>query len=134
MPENTPVLTRKQYMSASSVRHETYYAQFVTEETLRTVQNAFGIERLSEALTADRHLNTIPLSQWDNISFREINPPRFKNVAAQPNRFVATVPFNREVAAAAGEAVTRSTLICIVKSAARTLVLQHARRAELIDA
>lgn len=124
----TQVLTRQQYLHDQTVSHEDYFAQFVTEETLRAVRNVFDAEQLSEALDEDRHLNTIPLRKWETLAIHEIDSAGLRTFPRDSGRFYAGIPFNREAAKEANEAITRSTLVCIAKRAARTVVGQHKLR------
>ncbi|ROR75985.1 hypothetical protein SAMN06295974_3870 [Plantibacter flavus] len=122
MPDHslqTQILTRRQYMHDRVVSHEDYYRQFVTADTIRVVDQVFSLERLTAALENDRNLNSIPLADWDAATFVELR--------AWPGdtRFRATLPFNRSVAAGAGESITRATITCIAKCAAKLLVLQR---------
>lgn len=121
------VFTQKQYVREQKVSHDDYYAQFVTEETLRHVNSAFSIERLSRALDEDQHLNSIPLRQWDAISFRPVDDTEGWTFSGK-GPFYAILPLNREAAKAANEFITRAGLTCIVKRAARMLVEQHAQQ------
>jgi hypothetical protein len=45
--------------------HREYYGQFVHAGTIAVVVQRFTLKRLKEALAEDRHLNTIPLREWD---------------------------------------------------------------------
>jgi hypothetical protein len=112
----TRILTRRQYLRDKSASHEAYYAQFVTEQTLRTVQNAFDLDELREASAVGRDLNTIPQRQWDAVTLHQIDG----------TRFIGRLPLNRVLVSAAGDTVTRPTLTGIAKQAARMLLEQHA--------
>ncbi|MET0885979.1 MAG: hypothetical protein ABWX92_05960 [Mycetocola sp.] len=116
--------TRKQYVREQRVSHDDYFAQFVTEETLRHVHNAFTIERLTRAFDEDHHLNSIPLKQWDAITTRPVDHTLGWTLR-DSGPFHATIPFDREAAKAAHEYATRATLVCIAKRAARMLVERH---------
>lgn len=109
MPPRTLTLTRQQYP------HEDYYAQFVTKNTLHAIECAFGLERLCAAFAQDHHLNSIPLKQWDAVTMREVDS----------SGFIARLPFNRALVMIAGDTITRSTLVCIAKCAARMLIEQQ---------
>lgn len=112
MPTHTSVLTRRRYLRAEIAHHEAYYGQFVTEQTLRTVQSAFSIERLREAFAENRHLDSIPQQQWDAVTLHQVDN----------TRFIGRLPLNRARIVAAGDTVTRSMLTCIAKRAARILI------------
>ena len=60
--------TRKQYIN-DECTHDEYYAQFVTEPMLEAVTSAFGKDRLSASLAADKNLNNIPLERWDRLAY-----------------------------------------------------------------
>lgn len=106
------VITRTDYMSDSTVTHDDYYGQFVTEHTLSYVGGAFGAERLRAALDQDRHLNSIALKHWDTLTTHPVGRDGFRS----------RMPFNRLLIVATGETVTRAVLVCIAKRAARMLV------------
>jgi len=125
MTDQTQIFARVQYIRDHTISHEAYYTQFVTAETVLFVQNRLGVERLREALAEDEHLNAIPIKEWEALAIREISEPQFKTIAAAPNPFRARIPFDRVAAQQAGELVSRSTLVCIAKRAARMLVEQH---------
>jgi hypothetical protein len=61
--------TRQQYMAAplaeQAAAHRKYYAQAVTQTLIDSVVRIIG----SKAILAskDRHLNDIPLIEWDNM-------------------------------------------------------------------
>jgi hypothetical protein len=118
----TAIRTRKEYIREKTVSHHEYYAQFVTEATLRHVLMAFSVETLREALARDEHLNSIPLKRWDLIAIRELDVDQPWIGLRSSGRFAAAIPFDRAAAAAADESITRAVLICIAKCAARILV------------
>lgn len=114
----TTVFTRAQYMSREVTLQE-YYAQFVSDNTLRHVRSWFTPEVLRKALAKDEHLNTIPLSKWDTLAIRELEAkPWDRNPSG---RFQAAMPYNGDAIKAAGETVTRAVLVCIAKTAARMI-------------
>lgn len=123
-PTLAPVLTRREYLVDRRVSHEDYYAQFVTAQTLNFVGGAFDAERLSRALDEDRHLNSIQLERWTSLTTRPVGR----------DGFASRLPFNRALVAAAGESITRATLVCIAKRAARMLVEQHRARPSVLAA
>ncbi|MFF2053855.1 hypothetical protein ACFVU2_19780 [Leifsonia sp. NPDC058194] len=120
------IRTRNEYVREKTISHHDYYAQFVTEATLRHVHNAFSVDTLRDALAQDRHLNSIPITRWDRLAIHELDVDRPWIGLRSSGRFTAAIPFDRAAAAAAGELVSRATLICIIKTAARMLVEQHA--------
>ncbi len=113
------VHTRREYIRERSVDHETYYAQFVNDSTLAAVDRAFGVERLRKAFTADHHLNSIPLAQWDQHFIAGDNSAE---AIQRQGAFYSLLPFDRQAVAAAGETVTRAVIVCIAKRAARILI------------
>lgn len=115
------VHTRDEYVREGIVSHDDYYAQFVTPETLRHIGWAFDTETLRKALAEDEHLNSVPLQRWDLLAVRELED-RNRGRLNPSGPFTAAIPFDRDVAAAAGELVSRATLVCIAKRAAKMLV------------
>lgn len=88
--------TRKQYMNDECSHHE-YYSQFVTGNTLNTVAERIGIERIKSS-TCER-FSDISLKEWDDLPL------------------IA----NGNLLSEAGENRSLSTFVCINKSAARIL-------------
>lgn len=125
MTQNTAIRTRKQYMDRE-ISHQDYYAQFATEETLRSVEQTFGLETLRTELAKDLHLNGIPLERWGSLAWTPVNrhgSPVHRRVQGNDSGpFRASIPFNRDAITAAGESITRATLVCIAKEAARRVV------------
>lgn len=115
------VHTRDEYVREGLVSHDDYYAQFVTPETLRHIGWAFDTETLRTALVEDEHLNSIPLQRWDLLAIRELED-RNRGRLNPSGPFTAAIPFDRDAATAAGESVSRATLVCIAKRAAKMLV------------
>lgn len=121
-PMTTPVVTRAEYMkshgstSAPQGRansHDSYYRQFVSENTLRQVKMRFGVDELRAAMAKDEHFNSIPLKHWDALTaYQEPGVARFKTL----------IDINRVNIKAAGESVTRAVLVCIAKRAAAMIV------------
>ena len=60
--------TRKEYLNGV-VTHSEYYSQFVTEATKNGVLSAFSVDDLKKAYEEDKHFNTIPLSEWDQLAY-----------------------------------------------------------------
>lgn len=115
------VRTRDEYVRHRAVTHDEYYAQFVTDETLRHIGWAFDTETLRTALSEDEHLSSIPWRRWQLLAIRELDGRNFHRLDPS-GPFTAAIPFDRSAATAAGETVTRSTLVCIAKRAAKMLV------------
>ena len=70
------MITRKEYMAriyvddkTSTKNYREYTSQFVDDYLINTVVKRFGIKRLTECLPLDRHLNNIPLKQWDMLAY-----------------------------------------------------------------
>lgn len=60
------MITRKEYMSDSEKLHHRYYLEIGREAGISYAKSA-DLPRIKEALNKnDKHLNTIPLSEWDN--------------------------------------------------------------------
>lgn len=133
-PTRPAVMTRREYLDASSAEyaahgtstqtHRAYYAQFVTKHTQLAVLQRFGIDQLRSAFARDPHLNTIPLKQWDALSWHSVNT----GGRSYPHRhflsgpFVAHLAYNNMAIVEAGESLTRAVLVCIAKEAARQLI------------
>lgn len=111
--------TRKQYL-AGDCTHDEYYGQFVNAHTLRYIGRRFDANELSVAYAKDRHLNSIPLAVWDALSWAPADGRRYSGGDSGP--FHAILPFNRHAIEAAGEQVTRATLVCIAKRASRMII------------
>jgi len=118
------MITRKQYLAGEASYYD-YYAQFVTDATVRTVAQAFGVDNLTKALAADRHLNTLPLARWDALTTAPTVPPtcpmchQTQPGASERGGFRVILPFNREVRALADAyPMTRADAVCIAKVAA----------------
>lgn len=62
-------ITRSQYMADKTPgAHQRYYSQFVTAETREHIRRHFGVDRLTKTFAEDRHLNAIPLNEWDSAA------------------------------------------------------------------
>lgn len=88
-------------------KHRQYYAQFVSSSIRTAVLQRFGIERLSKAFQEDKHLNNIPLKHWDNLG---VNVIRF---------------LDKDLIRNAGEVISLSSLVCILKEAGRQLIDEY---------
>jgi hypothetical protein len=90
-------------------RHRAFYGQFVTDRTKAlAITVAGGLEPLQAALAADSHLNGIPLGVWDRHA-------------------VALDTFAlRNALKERGAYVTKSTLVCVLKEAARLVCAEGA--------
>lgn len=111
------LITRKRYMSEAGLHHA-YYRQFVTDETLRTVRRRFTHRQLRAALKTDEHLNSIPLPQWDALTFQADGPRH------STDGFKILLPLNRDVWAQANDGrstISIAELTCIIKAAARII-------------
>ena len=98
----TEMFTRSDYLADKNLgAHRRYYSQFVTAETREYVKGHFGVERLTAAFTADRHLNAIPLKEWDSVS--------------------AGLP-HADIWDEVGDYATRAGMNCIAKEAAAQLL------------
>lgn len=120
----TDFMTRKNYMEKMSTTqnktkrqkiHQNYWNQFVLSETIQTVSNIIGEDRLRIALLNDDvYFNTIPIEEWDRLTAIELPHGRFK-----VNEFF---PFNRSLLEKANKTITRSALVCIAKEAGRRVI------------
>lgn len=61
------MFTRQDYMSKKCTFSE-YYSQFVSDYTKRIVLSQWTKRKLANAYEKDRHLNSLPLGQWDNLA------------------------------------------------------------------
>ena len=91
--------TRQDYLNRNCT-HQEYYAQFITPGIIRLVVAKFGRAQLQNC--NDPHFNSIPLSQWDDIS------PRINAVAEGKLK-------------EAGDGCSLSSGVCIAKVAAEII-------------
>ncbi len=105
------VLTRKQYIIRNCT-HREYFGQFVTSAIKRLVCNRFGSYYLQEAFKQDESFNTIPLTEWDDLGSILRRSPTYVDA---------------ELLAQAGEQVSLSTYVCILKEAARQIIEEDTR-------
>ena len=112
--------TRKQYMdeytkagldkAKTRKLYREYTAQFVDGSIKKQVLRYFPEERL--VASEDEHLNDIPLKQWDDCMM-----------------FMASGRLNNKLKEA-GDCVSKATLVCIAKEAARQIIDEaHAKTA-----
>jgi hypothetical protein len=94
--------TRKEYLN-NECTHRQYYAEFVQPYVLAAISARFTNAELAKALSEDEHFNTIPLPVWDSLGDQIRYSPLF------------------DIAKQKGEAITKSTLCCIVKEGAKQL-------------
>jgi hypothetical protein len=97
--------TRKDRLD-NKCSHEEYYHQFVTGEHKQYVRYKFGINKLKIAYEENKSFNTISLSQWDWIS---ISPFMMLKISMKD----------------VGDYLTMSGIVCILKQAAREIVLEN---------
>lgn len=133
-PVRPAMMTRREYLEASAAEyaahgsseqtHRAYYAQFVTKTTQLAVLRRFGRDRLSRAFARDRHFNTIPLREWDALSWHSVNAEgrSYPHRQLRSGSFVAHLAYKNVAIVEAGESVTRAVLVCIAKEAARQLI------------
>ena len=120
------IITRKEYMSASSnariagedtmAAYRTYMAQFVDENIIHHVLSQFTLETLVEAFKDDKHLNSIPLKQWDNMAY-----------------IAASSTHNRDMLELTGDGNSLSHCVGVLKEAARMAVEQEQERVEAVE-
>lgn len=89
--------------------HRSYYAQFVTPALQQAVVSRFGLAELDAALTADKHMNSIPLAQWDRME------PIVRSHCDRAMR-------------AAGDSASLANAVCVLKEAARQAVEDYRAR------
>lgn len=121
------MITRKQYLhghpSTSYQMHRDYYAQFVTDATIAAIAMTFGVDRLTKTLAKDRHVNTIPLVQWDHASWHLTTPSPESEIRRGSSRaFVSHLAMDRDAVKASGDIVTRAFLVCVAKEAAKQVI------------
>jgi hypothetical protein len=121
----TRIYTRTEYVREKTISHHDYYAQFVTDATLRHVRAAFDVETLCDAFARDKHLNTISIRKWDRLAIRELDVDQPWIGLRSSGPFAAAIPFDRGAVREAGDFISRADLICIAKCAARILIEQH---------
>lgn len=115
------IRTRTEYL-AGKCSHSDYYSQFVTPETLAYVEAWFPAEALREALAEDTHLNTIRLQEWDAMTWKPTGLFNdHLNASQRQGSFRAILPFDAAALTEAKDIVTRATLTCIAKQAARMI-------------
>lgn len=95
--------TRTQYLNGECT-HNQYYAQFITCSSAMVFAGSFGIGRLKKAVAQDEHFNSIPLKEWDKLA---------ENIHTKE-----LVSKMKE----AGDYVSKGSLVCILKCAARQLI------------
>lgn len=119
----------KEYHHAKREAHRIYFGQFVTPQTVRTVARYFEPGELAAALKKDENLNSIPLETWDRLTWHPTNErpsaSQYTSARGASGPFQSHMPVDDAAIEAAGEWVTRSTLVCIAKQAARMLVEQE---------
>ena len=119
-----------EFKAAKKKAHQDYYRQFVTDRTLAHVAGWFEPGELAAAHAKDEHLNTIPLEKWDRLTWHPTNknprPSQYTSARGASGPFQSHLPINDQMIELTGELVTRSTLVCIAKQAARMLVEQEA--------
>jgi hypothetical protein len=61
------MITRQEYMLSSKDLHAEYYLQFSNQNLESLVLGTFGLTRLAKSYRNDKHLNNIPLAEWDRL-------------------------------------------------------------------
>ena len=95
------MITRNDYLANSEKLHHDYYTQFATDDLKRAVVQHIGLDMIQAS--TDVHFNDIPLPRWDAMY------PIFEMSA------------NKDAMKAAGESMTLSTSVCVLKAIAREL-------------
>ena len=79
--------------------HREYYSQFVNDNVRGMVKDRIGVDRIQKS--TDKHLNDIPLREWDNVG----------------------LPYGiRELLSQANDCFSMANQVCILKEAARQLI------------
>ncbi len=118
--------TRKQMMNGE-VSFNKYMDQFVTEGMVQTVFIAIGVERIKNS--SDKHLNDIPLREWDSLTYsmkneialdaklwRDLHNSDTITSLSDRRRWVDVNP--------KGFLFSKSDGVCLAKAAARRLLIE----------
>lgn len=97
-------MNRKEYIRANAGTgdeaarrfHREYYAQFVAPRTINHVVGIIGADRILQS--TDRHMNDIPITEWDTASLAMPLKVTFRSLGDHPSH---------------------GGLVCIAKEAAR---------------
>lgn len=95
-------ITRQQMMQDSDKLFHKYMAQFVNDTTKQCVLNSIGLDRVLNS--TNKHLNDIPLKEWDNTPLYGVNTNLLKEL---------------------GESYTLAMKVCILKASARQLQAEN---------
>lgn len=87
-----------EYMKNSAALHREYYAQFVSEVTLRQVEMTIGVDDIKSS--TDKYMNDIPLRRWDRLAAT-------LHLARKPQEL--------------GEVNSHAVRVCVAKEAARQI-------------
>ena len=94
------MFTRKQYMD-KEVTHTEYYGQFVDGVMQEQVGLRIGVNRIINS--KDKHLNDIPLKEWDNMEI------------------MVRQHCGTSISMASGCGVSLSDCVCVAKAAAKQI-------------
>lgn len=97
--------TRQQYLNRECT-HSDYYGQFVTPAIRDIVLSRYNKKQLMDSLAQDEHLNSIPLASWDMLGAS----------------LEATLTGLGAKMKEAGDYLTLSGIVCVLKTAARQII------------
>lgn len=104
---NSIEFTRKEYLNQECT-YEQYYNQFLTPAIIAIVANRFSIDELKEAYQKNESFNSIPLAAWDSLAYALKNTPTGLGKKLRD----------------AGDFLTLSGQVCVLKAAARKLAIE----------
>ena len=116
------MITRKDYMDNKGgfEGFRLYYAQFVTLEIKKLVEERFTKARLVQALAEDMHLNTIPLAYWDKLAGLG-DRQTLNNWNDTGGKSALKTLVSKELLKATKEGWSLATACCILKEAGRQI-------------
>jgi len=94
------MIPRSHYL-VGNASHADYYRQFVTPAIRQVFVRCFGREQLHIALLMDPYLNSIPLADWDDLTWQIKLPSLVSELCA------------------CGDSLSVATGVCILKEAAK---------------
>lgn len=107
---HTEYMKRNSSCKDTYALHREYWGQFVTSYIKAMVLTRFRLELLQRSLPLDHHLNNIPLAQWDTLT-------------GYPQSRLCQTALKE-----AGEGVSLSSGVCILKEAAKQIVEESMKK------
>lgn len=108
------MFTREQYLNGE-ISHQDYYMQFATDAMKNNLLMAAWSGFIDILGSKDEHFNDIPLVKWDSLSMCEF---RGSEMVSPPHISVECSALLKS----AEETASPSTMVCIYKAIARSLV------------